>query len=64
MDNLESIKEYISTNKDKLNLSFNESIIREDISSQAKSKVKFSDNINEKSYYPIIPFYKKITRFI
>lgn len=64
MDNLESIKTYISANKDKLNLSFNETIIRENSNLLTKSKIKLSENNYDKSYYAIIPFYKKITRFV
>lgn len=63
MQTIEIIKEYISNNKDKLNLSFNGSIIRENDNSPIKSKVKFSERYNDKSY-SIIPFYKKITRFL
>jgi hypothetical protein len=63
MQTIEIIEEYISNNKDKLNLSFNGSIIRENENSPIKSKVKLSERYNDKSY-SIIPFYKKITRFV
>ena len=63
MQTIEIIKEYISNNKDKLNLSFNGSIVRENDNSPIKSKVKLSERYNDKSY-SIIPFYKKITRFL
>lgn len=64
MESIKNIKEYISINKDKLNLSFNETIIREDNHLPTKSKVKFSEKTNDKSYCAIIPFYKKITRLV
>lgn len=63
MESLKNIQEYISINKDKLNLSFNGTIIREDGNLPAKSKVKFSEKYNDKSY-AIISFYKNITRFV
>jgi hypothetical protein len=64
MESIKTIKEYISNNKDKLNLSFNGTIIKEDSNLPSRSKVKFLEKINNKSYHDIIPFYKKITRFV
>ncbi len=64
MESIETIKEYVSINKDKLNLSFNGSIIKEDSNIPSRSKVKFLEKINDKSYHAIFPFYKKITRFV
>lgn len=64
MESIKSIEEYISVNKDKLNLSFNGTVIIEDGNLPSKSKVKFSEKNNDKSYYAIIPFYKKITRLV
>lgn len=63
MESIKTIKEYISNNKEKLNLSFNGTIIREDNNLPTRTKVKFLEKNNNKSYHAIIPFYKKITRF-
>lgn len=64
MDNLKTVKDYILKNRDKINLSFYETVIKENVNSSSHSKVKYFENSNNKSLQAIIPFYKKMTRLL
>ena len=63
MESLNQIKEYLLQNQDKLNLSFNYNLIKENNQFASNTKIKLS-SVKSKIMLPVIPFYKKITRFL